>query len=32
MSIRVIDGLGDSGSAPLTLTGKAYITPVGLIR
>ena len=32
MSIRVIDGLGDSGAAPLTLTGKAYITPVGLIR
>jgi hypothetical protein len=32
MSIRVIDGLGDSGVAPLTLTGKAYITPVGLIR
>ena len=32
MSVRVIDGLGDSGAAPLTLTGKAYITPVGLIR
>ena len=32
MSLRVIDGLGDSGASPLTLTGKAYITPVGLIR
>jgi hypothetical protein len=32
MSLRVIDGLGDSGVSPLTLTGKAYITPVGLIR
>jgi hypothetical protein len=27
-----IDGLGDSGAAPLTLTGKAYITLVGSIR
>ena len=32
MSLRVIDGLGDSGASPLTLTGKAYITPVRLIR
>ena len=32
ISVRVIDGLGDSGARPLTLTGKAYITPVGLIR
>ena len=32
LSLRVIDGLGDSGASPLTLTGKAYITPVGSIR
>ena len=32
MSVRVIDGLGDSGASPLTLTGKAYITSVGLVR
>jgi hypothetical protein len=32
MSVRVIDGLGDSGASPVTLSGKAYITPVGLIR
>ena len=32
ISVRVIDGLGDSGARPLTLTGKVYITPVGLIK
>ena len=30
--VRVIDGFGSTGAAPLTLTGKAYITLVGSIR
>jgi hypothetical protein len=30
--VRIIDAYGETGAAPLTLTGKAYITPVGLIR
>jgi hypothetical protein len=32
VQVRVIDGFGDSGTNVLTLTGKAYITPVGAIR
>lgn len=32
LSVRIIDGLGDSGASPLTFTGKAYITLVGAIR
>jgi hypothetical protein len=32
LQIRVIDGFGDSGSNPLNLTGKAYITLVGAIK
>jgi hypothetical protein len=32
LQIRVIDGFGDSGSNPLTLTGKAYITLLGAIK
>ena len=32
ISIRIIDALGDTNAGALTLTGKAYITPVGLIR
>ena len=32
MQVRIIDGFGDTGSNPLTLTGKAYITLVGAIR
>lgn len=32
IQVRVIDGFGDSGSNALTLTGKAYITPVGAIK
>jgi hypothetical protein len=30
--VRVIDGFGDSGTNPLTFSGKAYITLVGAIR
>ena len=30
--VRVIDAYGDSGAAPLTFSGKAYITLVGAIR
>ena len=32
LQVRVIDGFGDSGSNPLALSGKAYITLVGAIR
>jgi hypothetical protein len=32
VSVRVIESMGDSNAAPLTLTGKAYITLVGSIR
>jgi hypothetical protein len=32
LTVRVIDGLGDTGSSPLTLKGTAYITLVGSIR
>ena len=32
LQVRIIDGFGDSGSNPLTLSGKAYITLVGAIR
>ncbi len=32
LSLRVIDGFGDTGTNPLTFTGKAYITLVGAIR
>jgi hypothetical protein len=32
LTVRVIDGFGDSGTNPLTFTGKAYITLVGAIR
>jgi hypothetical protein len=32
LQVRVIDAFGDSGSSPLTLTGKAYITLVGAIK
>jgi hypothetical protein len=32
LQVRVIDGYGKSGTWPLTLTGKAYITLVGSIR
>jgi hypothetical protein len=30
--IRIIDGRGETSVQPLTLTGKAYITPVGAIK
>lgn len=30
--LRVIDAYGDSGAAPLTFSGKAYITLVGAIK
>jgi len=30
--VRVIDAYGDSGAAPLTFSGKAYITLVGAIK
>jgi hypothetical protein len=30
--VRVIDGFGDTGTNPLTFSGKAYITLVGSIR
>jgi hypothetical protein len=30
--VRIIDGFGDTGTNPLTFTGKAYITLVGSIR
>ena len=32
LTVRVIDAYGDSGAAPLTFSGKAYITLVGAIR
>jgi Collagen triple helix repeat (20 copies) len=32
ISVRIIEAMGDSNAAPLTLTGKAYITLVGSIR
>ena len=32
IQVRVLDGFGDSGTNALTLTGKAYITPIGAIR
>jgi hypothetical protein len=32
MQVRIIDGFGDTGGNPLTLSGKAYITLVGSIR
>ena len=32
LSLRIIDGFGDTGTNPLTFTGKAYITLVGAIR
>lgn len=32
IQVRIIDGFGDSGTNALTLTGKAYITPVGAIK
>lgn len=32
ISVRIIDAYGETGTAPLTLTGKAYITLVGAIR
>jgi hypothetical protein len=32
LQVRIIDGFGDTGSSPLTLTGKAYITLVGAIK
>jgi hypothetical protein len=32
LQVRVIDAFGDSGSSPLTLSGKAYITLVGAIK
>ena len=30
--LRIIDAYGDSGAAPLTFSGKAYITLVGAIK
>lgn len=30
--VRVIDGRGETGPAPLVFTGKAYITPIGAIK
>ena len=30
--VRIIDAYGDSGAAPLTFSGKAYITLVGAIK
>ncbi len=32
ISLRIIDGRGETGSTALTLSGKAYITLVGAIR
>jgi hypothetical protein len=32
LAIRIIDGRGETGSAALTLTGKAYISLVGAIK
>jgi hypothetical protein len=32
IKVRIIDGFGDTGTNPLTFTGKAYITLVGSIR
>ena len=32
LQVRIIDGFGDTGSSPLTLSGKAYITVVGAIK
>jgi hypothetical protein len=32
IQVRIIDGRGETTAAPLTLTGKAYITLVGSIR
>jgi hypothetical protein len=32
LQVRVIDGFGDSGTNSLSLSGKAYITPVGVIK
>jgi hypothetical protein len=32
VQVRILDGFGDSSTNPLTLTGKAYITPVGVIK
>lgn len=32
LTVRIIDGLGDTGSSRLTLKGTAYITLVGSIR
>ncbi len=32
LQIRVLDGFGESATNALTLTGKAYITPIGAIR
>ena len=32
IQVRVIDAFGDTGSNPLSLTGKAYITLVGAIK
>jgi Collagen triple helix repeat (20 copies) len=32
LKVRIIDGFGDTGSSPLKLTGKAYITLVGAIK
>jgi hypothetical protein len=30
--VRVIDGRGETSAVPLVVTGKAYITPVGVIK
>jgi hypothetical protein len=32
LQVRIIDGFGDTGSSPLVISGKAYITLVGAIR
>ena len=32
IQVRITDAFGDSGTNALSLTGKAYITPVGAIR
>jgi hypothetical protein len=32
LNVRVIDAYGETGGGVLTLTGKAYITPVGVIK